>query len=681
MGETNSAVAAQSGNTTEKKVYTFYPTGIVDVERRMTLKAGERHRVTIPVKKQFVGDVAGTISILGDFIVEETPNYPVQDTNLLKLDLKNLTRSMIETLGGAVVNMTLTNNRTVTGILSGLDQNEKDHGTFKAVEYHVGVLEVGQDASAGGNIKRISLNEIVALNFVDQAIVGQIKKALQANIEKTRPNSSFIYLTVVGGNKGGSGVVQYALPSPAWKTSYRVFMTKKGTFIQGFAHVENDNEEDMQGLANFTSSRPNSMRLSQLAQIIQIQREEADLVNRNVTGSVSVDSAAGNAPGGRKTIASARAMGVASPAAAPMMASMECADSGYGSYESFDVPAVSASETTVAVTQESSTFKSDSEVSIPAGTGCAPRIFTENLNNAQTVLFFKGNGTNPFRALRFVNELGHSLPHGVYTLYENGSFIGQSLPKRTFHPNETVFLPYAEDTAVVRRIESKPPEARNSRISIKKGYSYIEQLVTGETTYTIKSVRTDSNECIIEHVKQLPQGEMSVTGGEVLETTVAGAVRIKLTVPASNETQVVITERQITEVKHFIADDFGWVQNNIIDTGNSLAGNETIRRAIQLQGQIDTLNEQIQAAQTRVNNLNSEQTRLRENLRISNSGNSDTLQKWQSRLDAAGDEVTKLEQTEIPDMHVRLSDLEAQKRETLSAITAEWSDSAATATK
>lgn len=83
------------------------------------------------------------------------------------------------------------------------------------------------------------------IQFTDEEVQSEVNKALERNFQMIKPDSDFIKFTIESEKEDARATVQYTIPTPAWKSTYRLRDTKEGKYeLEGLALVDNNTDED-----------------------------------------------------------------------------------------------------------------------------------------------------------------------------------------------------------------------------------------------------------------------------------------------------------------------------------------------------------------------------------------------------------------------------------------------------
>jgi hypothetical protein len=96
---------------------------------------------------------------------------------------------------------------------------------------------------ADATFRRLSLSSISSITVEDETFSTELNQQLELLFQNARKKDKKA-LTVVLPESKGEVVVAYSIPSPIWKTSYRIVVVDNHILIQGMAIVDNVQDED-----------------------------------------------------------------------------------------------------------------------------------------------------------------------------------------------------------------------------------------------------------------------------------------------------------------------------------------------------------------------------------------------------------------------------------------------------
>ena len=655
---------------------TIYSNGIADFQRVYSISSGQPQKISIPVRQQHLADVLASLTVFGDVRVDSPPSFrPAnQDDNNLVISTDDSLTDLISQLAGAQVEVTIAGKVTVGKILG-----IQSHQTATTGEPFT---EQSLLLSTETGLNRFSLRQIENLFFQDEAIRIEIDKSLNRSLQEIKSNSTFVELMLSSSSrKAAQAIIQYTIPSAAWKISYRLIQTNDMPIeFHGHAIVDNNTDEDWKDFVIAVVIGQPITFSTDLADSKTPQRGHINVVQESALGSVevemSMDVLAANEP---YSMGHDQARLVAAAPQKMLKRSMLAQSRG---------PAAAIESVEITETGDFCIFESAKPVSIDAHRSAIIPVFQTRLTESIPVLHFKlGNHSErPFRAIQFKNTTPHSLGRGVCTVYDQQTYVGNCILPTT-QPGGTALLPHALETAVRIRCTPGKIESRRIGIRLSEGVAYESYHKLLRTEYVINSQRSEAFRFVLDHEPRLENCQLlcqlfrnsaepvelkleSLKTGrriefELLPDDVLKIVFVETCVANS---QVQLTGNTATDEKFRVV----WLYDNLIDANLSLAQDSSIKRCTDLQRELDEKNNQINHARDELQRLIARQQRLRENIKVG-SGDQQTA-RYQDDLARTEDNLVQLEEEHLPEL---VSDRDDRRRElfqALRSLSLEWSE-------
>lgn len=654
---------------------TVFSNGVADFVRSYPVKKGEECEISIPVKKSHVGDVLASLNLFGDVKLDSPPSFsPSNDLESdLKVDTANVLYDLATKLSGSKVTVSLyATEKATKGTLMGVHTQELVSDQLQSYEYSLVVL------TEDDKVVRFPFEEVQHLCFVDETVQSEINKALQRNFQKVKPNSTFVNLTVLGGDKDSEALVQYTVPAAAWKISYRLTKNGEKYNLKGLAIVDNNTEEDWKDvIVSVVTGEPITFS-TDLAESKTPSRSHVNIVNDKAVGAVEVDRGVRAKSRGMAT----RAMSLCS--AAPAAASMECVDDNYsmmqcaggGGLESIGASAIVA-DSEIKEVGDFAVFRSKNPLTIASNRSAVIPVFDSELTETRNVLHFNPNNnqSRAYRSLHFKNETDHSLGRGVCTVYFDGIYSGSCvLPAAK--KGEDNLMPYALETGV--RVMKNLYETENKLISIKVsgGVLLSKNLSRQKYKYSFDNSKPEDFEVYLDHDCYIRHNVTvdAFIDKEKLSTEreLASGLRFKFNAQASEVTEVEVVETIVNEQRIVLSvGHLDWIVNTYVVNG-PLKDVDKVETLINLSKKISEVNEKIEKAGERLTKLEAKQNRLRENLKV--GGNDEKRANWTTELDECEDKITKIEENDIPAHEAELESLNHKLEDALKTLVVDWNN-------
>jgi hypothetical protein len=487
-------------------------------------------------------------------------------------------------------------------------------------------------------IRVMAVKDIASFRFTDEKINADLNRALDL-IMASRDESARNLLVTLNGTGSRDVSLSYVIPTPVWKVSYRLDISGKEPFLQGWAIVDNDSDADWKGVElSLVTGRPVSF-IQRLYPPYRLSRPVVPLAIAGIAES--------------RTYESGYNFGARAPEAAPMpsaaMRTQSMASDTAKAEMDYYYEKESAAAGSVAggaidtasgrAAGDQFEFTLKNPVTLDRRQS-AMLPLVEGSIKAEKILIFSGARAlggatiNPAISAELVNTSGMKLPAGPITVYEGGTYAGDALIE-FFPENEKRLISYGEDLSVGGSVASSGTRYITA-VNISGGVMTITRRQSYEKVYTIKNASGQAKKIIIEHP--------ITSGSELVEPASAddrtgSLYRFDRNLPP-NET-FTFTVREETPVFERIT-----LAQLRADTFLSYASNQEIpadvraalTRAIELKRIADNAATAQGTLETQKSRLISDQDRVRRNLEA--AGNQTPQgQEYLKRMAALDDEI------------------------------------------
>lgn len=601
---------------------TLFSNGIGHFSRSYVVSKEADKKISIPFKKEHIGDVAASLQVFGKVKLSSPPSFTPSnsDSTHLNIDQKNALRSLLQSLSGAEIEICsamFDNKYTYT--LLGIEQ---DKTVF--ADNSIGIKDVVIVMSEGCKVKRIPFEEIETVNFTEEAVQQEISKALKKNFQQIKPDSTFLDLVLESLDENGSeAMVQYTIPVAAWKMRYSIREEDGSFYLEGAAVIDNNTDEDWnESLISVVTGNPISFN-TDIATVVIPHRKTINLVESRVLGNARVSSPLdesyneGNVKKGTR--------GGLRSAAGPKMSVSNYANFGFsagddssschvdrGMMENMaEAPGVDTKEV-----GDFSIFTSKEPVTILARKSAVVPMFNVKLDKVGTVLFYKESyhARRPYRAVKFKNGSDFTLNRGKTTIYNGGVFSGECVLETT-KPGENRTLPHCLENGVKIVKELKGSTTTLSQIKISEGVTCQETVHVARTDYVIVNKKDEEFKVHIEHENIYKDSIVSSEGAEVEDVEkVEEGNRFFLKIKPKESVTLSVIERLADSESWSVSGGWTWIRTNVIGKVTDFDKNEHLKKCISIQEEIDNKSKEMSQCRSQQQYLQSQVERVRKNL-------------------------------------------------------------------
>jgi hypothetical protein len=625
-----SAVLIAPGAELNVRNVILYKHGVGYFERAGELSPGESARLDFKademndVLKSLTMGVKGGAGVAGLRYDSSLPFEQKIDEIPIRLGDKQPISTLLDQLKGARLELKLGAETVAGSIVSarvvpgGRDQGEREQVTL--------LLDSGE-------LRTLDLSAASSIRFPDPKLQLQLKDYLMAVTQARSKEKRSVYIDSVDSARREI-VASYMIPTPVWKSSYRLVFTPAGEpTLEGWAIVDNTTGDDWTNVRlALVSGRPISF-ISQLYEPKYVERAVADLPEEHAVAPVVhqggvIGGIVGGVPGGV-------------PAPPP-----PAAKAATGEFLRSRAPQTAAAEamqlrdqvvSTAAVATQGRElgdlfeYSFDKPVTVKKNESAMLPFLQQKLTARKLLIYTaNGNAQHPMNAAELTNSTGKTLDGGPITVFDSNAYAGEALMETT-KSNDKRLISYGIDigTRITTKIDS---EAQNYReVSMRRGVLTTKSARLETRVYSARNVDAKPKTLIVEH--PLRQG-YKLLNQKPTETT-ANAYRFEVKLAPSATEQFKVSEE-------YIFDQTFGVSNLTPDFLVTLIQNRQItpqaRQALQLildkKREIAATDRAVSETQRSIDELAQDQQRIRENLSSLNrvAGQQEQVQKYARQL-------------------------------------------------
>lgn len=622
----------------------LYKSGVGYFERGGTLRAGESARLEF--KASDMNDVLKSLTISGtngakiDGLRYDS-NEPLQGKLAdfpFKIGDQASLALVLDQMKGAKVELKY-GPETITGtIVSGRVARADD----KQPEREQLVV-----LSDSGDLRTLDLAGAGSLRFADPKLQSELRDYLAIVNQSHSTDKRSIYIDS-SDTKERQIDASYMIPTPVWKSSYRLIFTDKAEpTLEGWAIIDNTTGEDWSNVRlAVVSGRPVSF-ITSLYPPKYVQRRVVELpedqaANPVIYGGAIAEAAnAPAAPAAKARLGGAFTGGVAGfvPSAGLSTESMQVVPSDVRvNVASGDLGELFEYRFSVPVT-----VKKDESVMLP--------FLQQPIGARKLLIYSESYGEHPMNAAELTNSTAKTLDGGPITVFDANSYAGEAL-MTTLKAGDKRLISYSVDlgTRVTTQFDSSRELVRE--IHVNRGLLTARLAMDETKTYTIRNIDQKAKTLIIEHGQRPGYKLLTLKPSET--TTNAYRFEVKLG-PDSTEKFPVAEERlyETTTAVSSLTPDvlLSYVQNKAL----SQTGRTQLQQVLDAKQRIADLDDQIGQLNSDINDLINDQSRIRQNIESLNrvSGQQDQVQTYARQLAA--------QENTLASSRDKLSELRKQK--------------------
>jgi hypothetical protein len=503
-----------------------------------------------------------------------------------------------------------------------------------------------------GELRTLDLAAASSIRLADPKLQTQLRDYLTVVNQSRSTDKRSIYIDSSDA-KDRRIDASYMLPTPVWKSSYRlIFGDKAEPTLEGWAIIDNTTGEDWTNVRlAVVSGRPVSF-ISNLYEPRYVARQNAELPEDRAANPMIYGGA----------VQQAQMKAFNGPLAARMGGALGGVAGGFLPSAGLQTPEpmferAPASPSDVAVnvaaaeTGELFEYRFSSPVTVKKDESAMLPFLQQPIGARKLLIYSENYGEHPMNAAELTNSTSKTLDGGPITVFDAASYAGEAL-MTTLKAADKRLISYSVDlgTRVTTQFDSSREMVRE--IHVNRGILTARLALDETRTFTIRNVDQKPKTLIIEHPER--SGYKLITLKPWETTTNAYRFEVKLA-PGAVEKFPIDEERvyeTTTSVSSLTPDILlAYVQNKSL----SETGRNQLQQILASKGQIADLDGQIHQLDSDISGMVSDQTRIRQNMESLNrvSGQQDQVQKYARQLAA--------QESTLASSRDQLSDLKKQK--------------------
>ena len=540
-----------------------------------------------------------------------------------------------------------------------------------------------------GEFQTVDPAAAAGLKFVDPNLQRQFQDYLQVLARSRSLDKRSV--TIESGGGASEVAVNYVVPTPIWKSSYRLVFGPDGTpLLEGWAIVDNTSGEDWADVdMSLVSGLPVSF-ISRLYEpryvgrpVVQLAQDRAwrpvvhggavDELRDNKENEVAQargDQLKRKFAGNKREISETASFEIGNRAFRQRVA--EAPAMALVGQEAMRAPGRSSMSSTVAAAAvgaelgELFEYRIDKPVTIRKGESAMLPFLREKVKTRRLLIYDQGNTSqHPLNAVELINETGSTMDGGAITVYDGGSYAGEALME-TVKTGDKRLISYAVDlgTRITPAFESSSKLL--SEFHFRRGILTLRRARLETKTFTIHNVDAEAKTVIIEHPAR---GQYKLVDMKPAEKT-ANSYRFEVAVDAGETKKFPITEERVyseqVAVTNLTPDQiFSYVSNKTLDE----AGREKLGRIGDLKRQIADNDKQLQRLDQQMNEMVQDQSRLRSNISTLRSvaGQQQRVMEYADKLSRQEGQLVTLRDRRAA-MRVETDELRKQLNETIETL-------------
>ncbi len=587
---------------------------------RLDFKASEMDDVlkSLTVEEKGGGKISGLRYDSSEPLAHKLADFPFQ------LGAGQTLSAVLDQLKGASIELKFAN-ETVTGavVAARLVAADEKHPEREQVTLLMD----------SGDLRNLDLAAASGVRFVDPRLQVQLKDYLAALTDARSKEKRSVYIDSTDA-KGRQILASYMIPTPTWKSSYRLIFTDAvQPTLEGWAIVDNTTGEDWNKVdLSLVSGRPISF-VSPLYEPRYVARQTAELADDRAAVPVVHEGAveeqyrpsAGMAAGQLEAMSKA----VPPPPAAPSaMAPLNGRSEQFAHLQK--APSTIFASAAGRDLGELFEYHIATPVTVRRNESAMLPFLQQKIDTRKLLIYSDQSSTHPMDAAEITNSTGKTLDGGPITIYDSGAYAGEALME-TVKTGDKRLISYGVDLGarIATQFDSKAETIRE--IHARRGILTTRTAAVETKTYTIHNVDQKAKTLIIEHAAR---PDYTLLDRKPWEKT-SNAYRFEVKLAAGATQKFPVTEERVYESAFSITDLTPDVLFTYVRSKNlSDAARKQIEQIAARKQQMAAAVVERQRLEGQVNDVIRDQERLRQNIGSLNqvSGQQQQVQTYAQRL-------------------------------------------------
>ncbi len=529
----------------------------------------------------------------------------------IRLPENNALRGLLSQIQGAHVAIYI-GQQIVKGTVAGIDTIKRQTGKAVLDTTYVSLL------IEDGALQSFDVMEAKQITLLDDNLKKDLQHLLDVLIAAKKKDLKKLTVFLKGEAERTLNI-SYIVAAPVWKTSYRLLLNEKSPLIQGWAVVDNTQDEDWENVSlSLVAGLPVSFTHDLYSPRYQKRPE------------VRVKAEAAYAPPKSEKTLEAYALTDMGDVEFAEEEDVEREEAESSRRKAISMKAEEASAKSVALKRVAARERS---VPVQTRTVEVGDLFQYEIENPVTVrrqqsalvpilqTRFSGKHVvvynaevrenNPMSAVLFKNTTGLTLENGPLTVFEDDAYLGEAM-LNTLKPDEEQIVPYSVELGCIVSIHPDSDDEEIHQVHIMDGYMRLSHYGVEQKIYTINNKTDHALDFFLEH--RFNHRWHLVDTPEPVERT-EHFYRFRFEVPAKETQQFTVKERVERSTRQVLKDTSRetlkwWLERKYID-------NKTLRAlegVIQLTEKITQIQHDMNATEEAIKAVFTNQERVRQNL-------------------------------------------------------------------
>lgn len=516
----------------------------------------------------------------------------------IQLPAQDAMSGLLAQLQGAHIAIAIGQDTSVSGTVMGIEQVKRQTGETILHSTYISLLV------NGNALQSFDLLEVKQITLLDENLKRDLQHLLEVLIATKKKDLK--KLTVFLKGKGERTInISYIVESPVWKTSYRLLLNEKAPLIQGWALVDNTQDEDWENVSlSLVAGLPVSFSHDlyspryQQRPVVPVKQETVYAPPKSQRAVETYSYELGEVP----EVMMEEAMSVAPGAPAKILALKSAARERSVAIQTRTVEVGDLFQYDI---QNPVTVRRQQSALVPilqAGfTGKRVAVYNPEVRNH-----------NPMSAVLFKNTTGLTLESGPMIVFEKEAYVGEAM-LNILKPDEEQLVPFSVELGCIITIDPQSDRQDVHQVRVTHGSLYLYHYELEFKTYIINNNTGRDLDLFLEHRFKPGNWELLDTPQPVERTR--DFYRFRLDVPSKQTKHFTVTESIERRASYLLQETSRealklWIEHKFIDKKTL----RTLEGVVNLTEQITQIKRDIEALEQEMKAIFNNQERLRKNL-------------------------------------------------------------------
>jgi len=541
-------------------------------------------------------------------------------------------------------------------------QNAKGEDLYETTEFAI--------VTDSGEMRSFVLSPLVSVHLADRELTSEVGRYL--DLVGSSRAKDLRQMTITATGTGERNIfVSYISEVPIWKSTYRIILPDEATakpgakpLLQGWAIVDNTIGEDwkdvhlslvagapqsfVQNISHPFYARRPEIPLPQSVQLTpqshEATVEEEPAAGPQPTSGVGIGSGSGGGTGNGAGAYRAETGVIGGTISSSSVANVSLKGRNFNRMMALN-PGVAGKQGSEAEGKSAGDFfEYDLKQNITIGQNQSALVpIVQSRVEAEKVTLWNADSV-PLLALWIKNTSGQMLDSGSFNIIEGNTFAGEGVLE-VLHPDERRLLSYAGDSALHVKTLADSSTSPYTSVRIFKGNLTLVREERKSMKYTLRNADSKPRVVVVEHPSQESEGWKLSHSTPKPEETTTSFHRFRVGVDAAKTSELTVEEFHTLGATTELSDlDDDQVKLLVDQNRLTPAMKKAFDDVLAQKTKVSALDLQIKQHDGEISKINTDQTRLRENMKALKGSAEEKilLQRYIGELNSQEDRLATL---------------------------------------